>query len=144
VGKSNTLSAATLGLALNGTGITGIADNTATAPLTNTYVTIHTADPTASGNQASNEATNPGMARVAVARNPGSPAWTIAGESASPNSIIIFPLLTGGSGVATFFSIGYASTGASEIIYSGPISPTITLGSGVTPELSTGTTITES
>ena len=44
----------------------------------------------------------------------------------------------------TWFAVGKASSGAGEIYHAGPISPTIAVSSGVTSELGTGTTITES
>lgn len=119
MGIGSTFANATLKLILNGTGIPNIADNTATSPLTNVYVSLHTADPTASGNQTSNEATYAGYARQAVARTTG--GWTVTGNSASPVSAIVF--LNDFVGTYTYAAIGYASSGAGEIIASGSISP---------------------
>ena len=97
----------------------------------------------AGGNQSSNECTYTGYARVAVIRT--SSGWTTStAESISPQAAITFPPGTGGSGTAAFFSIGTASSGTGEILYSGPISPNIVTGNGVTPQLTTGTTVTES
>jgi hypothetical protein len=56
---------------------------------------------------------------------------------------IDFPAATGGSETATFASVGVATSGASKILYSGAISPTIVISSGVTPRLTTASTITE-
>jgi hypothetical protein len=36
-----------------------------------------------------------------------------------------------------------AASGASKILYSGPISPTIAVSTGVTPQLTTASTVTE-
>lgn len=110
-------------------------------PLTNIYVALHTADPTAAGTQASNEIAYTGYARVAVART--SSGWTVTGGTVNPATSIGFPPGTGGSGTAAFFSTGFASSGATEILHSGPISPTIITGAGVTPTLSAATAITE-
>ena len=52
-----------LKLIFNATGIANIADNTATSPLTNLYVSLHTADPTSAGNQTSSEANYTSYAR---------------------------------------------------------------------------------
>ncbi len=142
--KSNYLQAAYLDLIFNAAAIANIADNAASAPLTNLYVSLHTADPTTSGNQTSSEITYTSYARVAVARTSG--GWTISGTSptvCSPNATISFPAGTGGSGTATYFAVGTASSGTGHLLYSGAISPSIVCGSGITPQLTSASTITE-
>ncbi len=139
--KSDAFEIDLLKLIFNGTGIANLADNTATSPLTNLYVSLHTADPGEAGTQATNEITYTGYARVAVARTAA--GWTIGAGTVSPAGIISFPQGTGGSGTATFFAIGTAATGAGKILYSGAVSPTIVTGAGVTPQLGTTTAITE-
>jgi hypothetical protein len=142
MGKANVNSNNLLKLIFNATAIANIADNAATAPLTNLYVALHTADPGAGGTQSTSEITYTSYARVAVARTTG--GWTAsAAQSTSPVAAITFPAGTGGAGTATFFSIGVASSGATAILYSGAISPSIVTGNGVTPQLTTATTITE-
>lgn len=143
MGKANTNSNNLLKLIFNATPIANIADNAATAPLTNLYVALHTADPGAAGNQSTSEITYTSYARVAVARTTG--GWTAsAAQSTSPVAAITFPAGTGGAGTATFFSVGVAVSGATNMLYSGAISPSIVTGNGVTPQLTTATTITES
>lgn len=139
--KSSTFDNDFLNLVFKGTAIANLADNTATAPLTSLFVALHTADPGVGGTQATSEAAYTGYARVAVARGAG---WTVTGNSVSPAATIAFPAGTGGTGTATFFSVGVASTGATKILYSGAISPTITLGAGITPQLTTASAVTES
>jgi hypothetical protein len=53
----------------------------------------------------------------------------------------VFPSGTGGSGTATFCSIGTASSGSGSIIWSGPIAPSIVTGNGVTPTLTTASVV---
>ena len=131
---------ALLNLVLQAVNWANIADNTATAPLTSLYCALHSADPTSTGNQTSSEIAYTGYARVAVARTTG--GWTTASAgSSSPQAAINFPAGTGGSGTATFASIGTASSGAGSIIWSGPITPNIVCGSGVTPSLTTASTV---
>lgn len=131
-----------LKLIFNATAISLLADNTATTPLTVLYVSLHTADPTAAGNQTSSEISYTGYARVSVARTSG--GWTVTTNSVSPVADISFPISTGGTGgTATFAAIGTAVSGTGKILYSGAISPTIVVTSGVTPILPTGSTITE-
>ena len=139
--KSATFSNEWLLLIFNGTPIPNIAANAVTTPLTNIYVALHTADPTASGTQSTNEAAYAGYARVGVART--NSGWAVTGTSISPVSPISFPAGTAGGGIANFWSVGVAASGATLILYSGPISPTISMGAGVTPILSTATVISE-
>lgn len=143
-GKSNTIDADVLALLLNGTTIANIAINATSSPLTSLWVALHTSSPGASGSQTTNEAAYGSYARVAVARNPGSPAWTVTGESISPNSTITFPTASSGSETETYASVGTASSGAGTILYWGPISPTIAVSAGTIPQLTTASTITES
>lgn len=111
-------------------------------PLTNIYVALHTADPTASGTQSSNEIAYTGYARVAMARTTA--GWTVSGATVNPATSIAFPTGTGGSGTAAYWSTGFSATGAGQILHSGTISPSIICGNGVAPTLTTATAITES
>ena len=130
-----------LKLIFNATAYTNMADNAASAPFTNLYVSLHTATPTAGGTQTSSEAAYTSYARVAVTRTTG--GWTVTTNSVVPVATIIFPAATGGSETETFFGIGTSSSGAGHLLYFGAISPTIAVSNGVTPELTTASTITE-
>jgi hypothetical protein len=138
--KGTTFDNDLLKLIFNATAIANIADNAATSPLTNLYVSLHTADPS-SGNQTTSEVTYTSYARVAVARTSG--GWTVSSNSVSPVSNITFPAGTGGSGTATYFGIGTLSSGAGKLLYSGTITPNIVTGSGITPVLTSASTVTE-
>lgn len=119
---------------------TGIVGSTTAGSLD---VSLHTADPTAAGNQTSNEISYTGYARVAVARSTG--AWTVTSNSVSPAATISFGQMTAGTGgTVNFMGVGKAASGTGELLYSGSISPTIAVANGVTPQLTTSTTITES
>lgn len=139
--KSNTFENDWMKLIFNATPIANMADNAATSPLTNLYVSLHTADPGEAGTQTTSEAAYTNYARVAVARTSG--GWTITNNSASPVADISFPAATGGSETETFWAVGTASSGTGKILYSGAISPTIVVSSGVTPKITTASTITE-
>ncbi len=139
--KGSTFDNDLLKLIFNGTAIANLADNASSSPITNIYISLHTASPTASGNQSSNEATYTSYARVAVARTSG--GWTVTGGSVSPVSTISFPAATGGSETITYIGIGTASSGTGKLLYWGSISPTIAVANGVTPQLTTATTISE-
>lgn len=131
---------AILSLIFNAAAWANYADNAASTPQTNISVALHTADPTDSGNQSSSEVAYTSYARVSVARSSG--GWTVTGGSVSPVANVDFPAGTGGAGTATFFSTGKTGGGSSAILWSGTVTPNIVCGSGVTPRLSTATTIT--
>lgn len=142
--KSNSWENSLLLLLFNNTNVANVGDATGlrgSATAGSLYVSLHTADPGEAGDQTTNEITYTSYARVAVARS-GS-GFTITGNSVSPASTISFPAGTGGSGTATYFGIGTASSGTGVLLYSGTITPNIVCGNGVTPQLSTASTITE-
>lgn len=134
---SNAFETDLLELIFNGTTIGNLADDAGTSPATNLTVALHTADPGEAGNQTTNEATYTSYARVNVARTSG--GWTVTGNSVSPVSDITFPEATGGSETITHISIGTGT--ADNMIYFGAITPTIAVSTGVTPIITTGTTI---
>jgi len=139
--KSNAFENSLLKLIFNATAIANLADNAASSPLTNLYVSLHTADPGEAGDQSTSEATYTSYARVAVLRTSG--GWTVTNNSVSPVANIDFPNCTGGTNTITYFGVGTASTGAGVLYYSGTVTPSISVSSGVTPRLTTASTITE-
>ena len=130
-----------VGLDASATGSTGLADDAATSAATNLYVSLHTADPTDSGDQSSSECAYTSYTRIAVARSAS--GWTVTGNSVSPTANVTFPECTGGTETVTHWAIGLESTGAGYLLYAGTVSPTIAVSSGVTPILTTASTITE-
>jgi hypothetical protein len=129
--------------------VTWAAYASAAGSETNIGIALHTADPGDAGTAATSEMTTgayTGYTRVNVARSTG--GWSASsGGSVSPAANIDFPAGSGGTGAsATFFSTSSSSgsppTGAAAVLWSGAISPPITCGNGVTPRLTTATTIT--
>ncbi len=138
-----TTETAILSLIFNATAWANYADNAAGTPQTNVACALHTADPGTSGSQSTSESAYTSYARVNVARSSG--GWTVSGTgpaSVSPVSNISFPAGTGGSGTVTNFSTGKTGGGATAILWSGTVTPNISTGSGITPVLTTATTIT--
>ena len=120
---------------------TDYATSTASGtPETNIVVAGHTADPGDAGAQNTTEVAYTSYARVNVLRTSG--GWTVTAGSCSPAAAINFPAGTGGAGTMTHFSTGKSGGGASPILFSGTVTPNIVCGNGVTPSLSTATTIT--
>ena len=138
-GKSNSFESQILALIFQAAAIANLADNAASSPLTSLYVALHTADPTTAGNQSSSEVSYTGYARVAVVRS--SSGWTISGSAptivVNANSIA-FPVCTGGSATATWFSIGTGPSGAGTILYGGQLGSPLAISSGITPTIGAG------
>jgi hypothetical protein len=138
---SNAAENAILDLIYSATTWANYAINATASPETNIVVALHTADPGDGGAQNTTEAGYTNYARVNVARSNG---WSAAsGGSVSPAAQISFPA-SGASGTTlTHFSTGKSGGGASAILWTGAISPTIAIGaSGITPILTTATAIT--
>ncbi len=132
-----------LALYFTAVAIANIADNAASSPETQIAYALHTADPTDTGTQSTSEITYTSYDRKDVARSGAGHTVTAVTGSCSPDANVDFIPGTGGSGTATFFSTGKSSvTGAADIYWSGAISPTIVCGDGVTPRLTTATTMT--
>lgn len=138
--KGNTFETDVLALIFNATAIADLAENDSTSPATTLTVALHTADPGEAGSQLTNETAYTGYARVAVARTSG--GWTVSGGSVSPAANIDFGECTASPGAPiTHFSVG---TGVSnKLLYSGTVTPNITMAVGVIPRLKTTSTITE-
>lgn len=140
--KTTSYATSVLALLLKATAIANIADNAASSPLTNLYLSLHTSSPGVAGSQTTNEAAYTSYVRSAVARSAA--GFTVSSGSATLTSAINFATATGGSETETFMGIGSLSSGAGVLYYFGPLSPTIAVANGVTPQLTTGTTVTES
>ncbi len=98
------------------------------------YVSLHTADPTDSGNQTSSESAYTNYARVAVARSTG--GWAISGDTISNVGAVTFPACGVTGSTITHFAIGRASSGTGEIIGVGTCS--LAVSNGITPAFAAG------
>lgn len=117
----------------------GVRGSTAAGSL---YLCLHTADPGEAGTASTSEIAYTGYARQAVARS--SAGFTVSGAAVTLAANVDFPEMTAGAGgTATFFSVVKEVSGASVILYSGAVSPTIVVAVGVTPRLKAATSITE-
>jgi hypothetical protein len=143
---SGTTESAILALTFNATLWANYGINATTTPETNISFALHTADPGTAGTQDTSAIAYTSYARVNVARTTG--GFTVTGTgpaSCSPVAAVNFPAGTGGSGTAAYFSTGKASVASGSgpaILWSGTVTPNIVTGSGVTPSLSTATTMT--
>lgn len=138
-GKGNTHSTDLLSLILNAVAIANEADNAATSPLTQLWLSLHTADPGAAGTQTTSEIAYTGYARVAINRSPGSPQWTVSNPG-TPQAVnagaVNWPACTAGSGTALYVMVGTASSGAGKQLYRALVgTPTggLAISAGITP-----------
>ena len=103
-----------LKLIYNATAIANVADNAATAPLTNIQFALHTVYPGLAGDQTTSEVAYTGYARVAVARTSG--GFTVTTNSVSPVAAITFGQMTAGAGgTVTHATSGVAASAASKV-----------------------------
>jgi len=145
--KSQQFGTDLLKLILNATALDMIAEDNSVDGVTQFYLALHTADPGVGGSQASSETNYVGYARQSVARTSAAIAVTNANPPiARLVADAIFPDIGAGSSsqTLTFWSLGLAASGAGEILYRGPISPTLPIAAGQSgPILAAGTNITE-
>jgi hypothetical protein len=128
---------------LNTSGFT-LAQNGGGTPATSLYVSLHTADPGASGgnSQSTSEAAYTGYARQAVVRSAS--GWTLSGQTINNAAAITFPQASSGPEVETYFGIGLESSGATPLLYSGALTSSLTVNNGITPSFAVDElTITE-
>lgn len=139
--KGNTFENDWLKLIFNATPIANLADDAVSSPLGNLWISLHTSDPGEAGNQTTNESAYGAYARKNVARTTA--GWTVSTNQVNPAADITFPQATSGSETVTHFAVGTASSGTGKILYYGTVTPNIAVSAGVTPRLTTASTITE-
>jgi len=127
-------------LILNATAITNVAQN-GTSPLTSLQLALHTADPGESGSETTSEANYGAYARKAVTRT--SAGFTVSGGVGSLVSNCDFAVATSLSNTISFFHVGTAASGTGKILYSGTVTPNISVSTGIGPRLAAGSIITE-
>ena len=137
--KTNAFETEILELFFNADPIPDLAEDDTTAPATTLTVSLHTASPGEGGDMSTSEANYTGYARQTVARTSG--GWTVSGDTASPVADIDFPQATGGNNTITHFGVG-SGTG-NNLMYYGTVTPNIAVSNGVTPRLTTASTISE-
>lgn len=117
--------------------VTYIFDSTAPGWAANGsfYVRLHSADPGEAGTAITNEISYTGYDGVAISRTTG---FTISGNEASNAALVQFPLCTGGTATATYFSVCTTQNGAGQIIVSGALSASLSISNGIQPQFNTG------
>ena len=81
-------------------------------------------------------------ARQAAARSGA--AFTVSGNTVTLAALISFPAMAGGAGgTVTHCGFGLGSSGATQLVFFGTVTPNLAVVAGITPKLDTGTTITQ-
>lgn len=100
------------------------------------YVSLHTADPGEAGDQTTNETSYTDYARVAVARSGA--GWTVSGDEATNAAVIQFPTCGATGATITHFGIGVAGSSTGQLLFSGALSASLAVSSGIQPEFAIG------
>ncbi|MFO0202733.1 MAG: hypothetical protein ACK528_06340 [Alphaproteobacteria bacterium] len=132
-----------LKLIFNATNWANVADNAASSPLTNLFLSLHTADPGVGGSQTTNETSYTNYARVSVARTTG--GWTAATTAQTENvALLQFPQCGATGATVTHVAIGTLTSGAGVILYSGALNSSLSVANLIQPQFSAGAlTVTE-
>lgn len=143
--KSNTFENDLLALIFNNTAVADIGDVgglRATATAGSLYWSLHTADPGEAGTAVTNETAYTGYLRVSAARS--GVGFTVTANSVSPPANVDFAECTASAGgPLTHFGIVNTASGAGKLLYSGTMTPNVTMAVGVIPRIKTTSTITE-
>ena len=140
--KSLTTASNILKLIFNATPWANMADNAASSPYTNLYLSLHTADPGTGNNQTTNETTYTNYVRIPVIRTTA--GWTISSNTASNAALAQFAQCGVTGATLTYVAIGTNVSGAGNVLYSGALNSALTVANGIQPQFSIGAlTVTE-
>lgn len=134
--KSTTYANAVLDLLLTGASLANVFINATSSPITNVYLSLHTADPGVGGAQTTNEATYTNYARIAVARTSG--GWTVASASAVNAALAQFAQCGVTGNTITHVALGRDSSGAGYVFYAGALTSSRSITSGIQPQFVAG------
>ena len=143
--KSDTWEDGMLDLLFNNTTFTEVGDGAGllkSAADGDLWLTLHTADPGEAGTQLTSETAYTNYVRVAVNRTNG---WTASsGGQVFPAADIDFAECGAVPGAAvSYFGIGTLTSGVGKLLYSGLLSPSVTMALGVIPRIKSTSSITE-
>ena len=123
-----------LRLLFNNVNLANVGDNTGlqgSGTAGEFYVSLHTADPTNEGNQASHEANYTGYARASVPRTTA--GFTVVSNTVSNANLISFPTCTAGNNTITHVGVGYSQTGNGTLQFFASLTSTLAVSQNITP-----------
>lgn len=135
--KSTATCNSLLALIFNATAFANIADNAASSPATNLYLSLHTSTPGVGGAQTTNETSYTNYVRIAVARTTG--GWTVPSAGATSNAALAQFAQCGVTGATiTHVAIGTASSGAGTVLYAGALNASLAVANLIQPQFAIG------
>ena len=135
--KATTFCNDILALIFNATAIADLAQDDGSAPATNLYLSLHTADPGTGGSQTTSETAYTNYARVAVVRTTS--GWSIPSGGSTGNAALVqFPECGASGATITHVAIGTASSGTGKVLYAGSLTSPRAISSGITPQFGAG------
>jgi hypothetical protein len=141
--KSTATCNSVLALLFNATNWANVADNAASSPATNLYLSLHTASPGVGNNQTTNETAYTNYARIAVARTTS--GWAVPSAGATNNVALAQFAQCGVTGATiTHVAIGTASSGSGTVLYQGALTSSLAVAAGIQPQFAAAAlTVTE-
>ena len=141
--KSTATCNSILALIFNATAWADIAQNDGSGPLTDLYLSLHTATPGVGNNQTTNETAYTNYVRIAVERTTS--GWDVPASGATANAALAQFAQCGVTGATiTHVAIGTASSGAGTVLYAGALSSSLAVANGIQPQFAAGAlTVTE-
>ena len=141
--KSTNTCNSLLALLFNATNWANIADNAAASPVTNLYLSLHTANPGVGGSQLTNETSYTNYVRLAVVRTTS--GWAIPSGGVTSNAALAQFAQCGVTGATlTYVAIGTASSGAGTVLYAGALNSPLAVANLIQPQFAIGAlTVTE-
>jgi len=132
-----------LALIFNATAWADIAQNDGSGPLTDLYLSLHTATPGVGNNQTTNETAYTNYVRIAVERTTS--GWDVPASGATANAALAQFAQCGVTGATiTHVAIGTAASGAGTVLYAGALSSSLAVANGIQPQFAAGAlTVTE-
>ena len=133
-----------LALIFNATAWADIAQNDGSGPLTDHYLSLHTATPGVGNNQTTNETAYTNYVRIAVERTTS--GWDVPASGATANAALAQFAQCGVTG-ATLSDVatGTAVSGGGTVWHFGALNASLVVSSGITPQFAAGAlTVTES
>ncbi len=141
--KSTATCNSILALIFNATAWADIAQNDGSGPLTDLYLSLHTATPGVGNNQTTNETAYTNYVRIAVERTTS--GWDVPASGATANAALAQFAQCGVTGATiTHAAIGTAASGAGTVLYAGALSSSLAVANGIQPQFAAGAlTVTE-
>lgn len=131
--KSTATCNSLLALLFNATNWANLADNAASSPATNLYLSLHTASPGVGNAQTTNETAYTNYVRIAVARTTG--GWSVPSAGATANAALAQFAQCGVTGATiTHVAIGTASSGAGTVLYQGALNSSLAVANLIQPQ----------